>query len=200
MATEHAKAYLEYLDKESRLVGIVSTFALAAAAFAIEKPLSAANATAMADVWRYGAVYVSVGSALLLTAALLFYRQRSLLAYMAGKIALVLARNDLGVTDKVSRRRLLKLFAEVDGWSMWYFYQAGFVAVTAGMAALGVALLSTQVTMLQGPVASTSVSILLTAAAASVAYYRHLHLESKDAKRRRAARITAPGPPSDSRD
>jgi hypothetical protein len=54
-------------------------------------------------------------------AALFFYRQRSLLAWYYGQIALCLTGKD------PTGRGLSGLLDDADSWESWYFYQIGFV-------------------------------------------------------------------------
>jgi len=74
-------AYLEYLDREMTIMGILSTFSVALAALVIERIASAQTLTVLQMVWDKSAIYLLVGSASALVGAALFYKQRSLLAW-----------------------------------------------------------------------------------------------------------------------
>lgn len=79
--------YLEYLDKEMSIMGILSTFCLAVPALVLER-LASATGSELAKIWSLGEPFFWVGSLLLLFSAALFYKERSLLAFYYGRIAL----------------------------------------------------------------------------------------------------------------
>jgi hypothetical protein len=75
------KAYLEYLDKEMTIMGILSTFCVVAASLVIDRTAGAEKTSYLATmIWAHQMGYVLFGSSLLLAAGLFFYLQRSRLA------------------------------------------------------------------------------------------------------------------------
>jgi hypothetical protein len=117
---DRAKLFLGYLDKEMRIMGVLSAFCAATLALALGKivtvkiepetqqrvsmhdaasilvrsPAELSNINDVevgALIWRLGHWYFIGGSAWLLTATLFFYRQRSYLAWYYGQISLLIA-------------------------------------------------------------------------------------------------------------
>jgi hypothetical protein len=119
MPDDKTKLYLEYLDKEMTIMGILSTFAVAAVSFVLNKFLSVEDnkQILLLDVWTHGSSYIIAASALMLISALYFYRQRSLLAWHYGQICLCLNR-------KPSEVR--KFLDDADSWETWIHYKWAF--------------------------------------------------------------------------
>jgi hypothetical protein len=92
---EGAKLYLDYLDKEMNIMGILSAFCVAAVAFALKEVLGAQSSTSLANVWTNGAWQILIGSVLILGAAVGFYVERSTLAWYYGQISLTLAAPEI---------------------------------------------------------------------------------------------------------
>jgi hypothetical protein len=79
---EKTKIYLEYLDKEMTIMGLLSTFALVALGATLNGVLGAESyrQNVLRSVWEKGHWNVIAGSIWMLLAALGFYFQRSRLA------------------------------------------------------------------------------------------------------------------------
>ncbi|HEV3100507.1 MAG TPA: hypothetical protein VGY75_12405 [Candidatus Udaeobacter sp.] len=113
--------YLGYLSKEMNIMGILSTFCVAVPALVLERLASAAKDTDLATIWTSGKTYFWIASALLLVSASLFYKQRSLLAFYYGRIALgEPPLPHVSVPD-------YKTWTDwADSWTTWIPYHAAF--------------------------------------------------------------------------
>jgi hypothetical protein len=118
------KAYLEYLDKEMTIMGILSTFCVAAAALIIDRVGSAEHNSFFGRLAVSHIVQVLIGSGLLMLAGLYFYLQRSTLAYFYGSICMSIARQYR--QDSETGRWLIA----VDSWATWLRYRLGFMFLT----------------------------------------------------------------------
>ena len=127
------KIYLDYLDKEMSIMGILSTFCVAALALVLDKVVSATAGSNLAKVWEHGYPYVIFGSGLMLLASLSFYRQRSLLAWHYGQISLCIARSKEDIKNRLK---------ESDSWATWIHYRAAFGFLIVAFVEYGFALLS----------------------------------------------------------
>jgi hypothetical protein len=106
MNDKKVEIYLNYLDKEMTIMGILSTFAIAVPAFVLERAFSAGSGF-FYDLRTLGQNYLLTGSALMLLAAAAFYKQRSQLAWYYGQIALgVCLSNSFGCALKPVHRVL----------------------------------------------------------------------------------------------
>jgi hypothetical protein len=122
------KGYLGYLDKEMSIMGVLSAFSVTVLSLYLFKVAGAEDKDgALADVWRHAPWCALAASLLQLFAALLFYRQRSLLAWHYGQIALARAQNAV----------VGELLDEADSWATWILYRWGFTALTLGLAGYG---------------------------------------------------------------
>lgn len=115
MNEKKVEIYLNYLDKEMTIMGILSTFAIAVPAFVLERAFSAGSGF-FYDLRTLGQNYLLTGSALMLLAAAAFYKQRSQLAWYYGQIAL-----DIALARPVLEDRL----KDADSWSTWLPYNFG---------------------------------------------------------------------------
>lgn len=112
MVKERIEVYLEYLDKESNIMGILSSFCVLAAGIVVERVLSA-DAGYLKRIADQSNVFVLVGAGLMLYAGVRYYRQRSQIAWYYGQIsrAVVEQRNNVA----------LKLVAETDTRGAWRY-------------------------------------------------------------------------------
>jgi len=119
------KFYLEYLEKEMTIMGLLSTFCVAVVALVLEKVLGAKASENMflADIGQHGRWPLMVASAWMIFAAFYFYRQRSRLAWLYGQIALSLSKNPLETKDWLM---------EADAWTTWLHYHAAFAFMVLG--------------------------------------------------------------------
>jgi hypothetical protein len=112
-------SYVEYLDKEMTIMGILSAFSVLIAGLSLDHTMGAASGTPLADTWQHSGVLVAMASAASLMAAFKFYLERSLLAWYYGQLALAETRRD---TDKIS-----ELLVDADAWDTWLQYRLGFM-------------------------------------------------------------------------
>lgn len=120
MAFGEPKEYLEYLDKEMTIMGILSTFCVAAAALVVDRVGTAEHDSFFRTLSRDHAVSVFVGSGFLFVAGLCFYLQRSKLAHFYGSICISTIHPGYHPWDT---SRWLK---EAYSWRTWLRYRAGF--------------------------------------------------------------------------
>jgi len=121
--TMDPKGYLEYLDKEMTIMGLLSAFAVAVTSFATERTLNAEKGF-LNQIAAIGKLHVLAGAASALLAALFFYLQRSHLAWYYGQTTLAQAR---GASSPASVEDWLTWS---DGWDGWLSYQTGFAVLT----------------------------------------------------------------------
>jgi hypothetical protein len=119
------KPFLEYLDKEMTVMGLLSAFSVALASVAAERVASAEKGL-LHCIWVAGWPHVIAGAAIALAAAFLFYLQRSHLAWYYGQIALAQSRGSTSVAAWLTA---------ADGWNAWLRYQTGFIALSTSAAA-----------------------------------------------------------------
>jgi len=120
MPVGEPKEYLEYLDKEMTIMGILSTFCVAAAALVIERVGTAEHESLFRTLLQDHPLSVFVGSGFLMAAGLCFYLQRSRLAHFYGSICMSMTQP--GYHDWDTSRWLLEAYS----WRTWLRYRAGF--------------------------------------------------------------------------
>lgn len=128
------KSYLDYLEKEMTIMGVLSTFCVGMPALTIERVAGADGGTNLAKLWSVSDKYMIVGSVAMLIAALYFYRQRSRLAWHFGQICLAVSPYHREV-DK-----LVDQLADADSWATWISYRTAFVFTGLGFLEYGIAL------------------------------------------------------------
>jgi hypothetical protein len=114
------KQYLEYLDKEMTIMGILSTFCVAAASLVVDRVCSADKESFFRNLSVHQTTSIFLGSGLLVAAGLCFYLQRSRLAHFYGGIAMSLAHPG---NHKWETNSWLK---EAYSWNSWLRYRTGF--------------------------------------------------------------------------
>ena len=124
-------AFIEYLDKEMNIMGILSVFCVAVAGLSIDRTAGAAALSALSVCWQRSAPLIASGAFAALLAALFFYRQRSTLAWYAGQLALA------EVTAKPEKAA--DLLADADAWETWISYRFAFIWLHASFLWLGLA-------------------------------------------------------------
>jgi hypothetical protein len=120
------KAYLEYLDREMTIMGILSSFCIAVVALVL-KSVAGADSTSgwlFHDLSNHRMVEVSLGCAFLVLAAFCFYLQRSKLALTYGAICMAYAHHD---PEHWEGDRWL---IEADSWDLWLRYRTGFMLLS----------------------------------------------------------------------
>jgi multisubunit Na+/H+ antiporter MnhB subunit len=125
---DNLKTYLDYLDKEMTIMGILSTFCILTMGFVAEKLFFPDKESAY-KFWQTVNILCMLGLSGLLFAALAFYRQRSLLAWFYGQLSLYKAKGD--------DAEVKKLLDESDSWYHWKWYQTGFGSLAFAFFELG---------------------------------------------------------------
>jgi hypothetical protein len=126
MATD-TKKYLDYLDKEMTIMGILSAVAIAAPAGVLNALLGTKDYF-KDQLWAAGPFFVVIGSILCVLSAALFYKERSLLAWYYGQMCLTESLDD---GNDISRQ-LRVYMRDADSWETWIPYSWGFTALVAG--------------------------------------------------------------------
>jgi uncharacterized protein len=119
------KKYLEYLDKEMSIMGILSAVCVIAPGGILSTVLASDKGPANA-FWSTSGFFIIAGAALSIIAALFFYRQRSTVAWFYGQICLT----EVLDTDNLSKAR--DLLRQADSWAAWWPYSWGFTFLIAG--------------------------------------------------------------------
>lgn len=119
---EKPEPYLQYLDKEMGIMGILSTFCIAVPSLILERLLTAKE-NELARIWTNGEVYFWIASVLMFFAASLFYKQRSLLAFYYGRIS-------MGKPPEIDKDRMGNTLVDwkdwADMWTTWIPYNVAF--------------------------------------------------------------------------
>jgi len=125
--------YLDYLDKEMTIMGILSTFCIAAVALVLDRIGSAdlEKKTLFALLWRDQRLFVLLGSSCVALAAALFYQQRSALAWFYGQISLSIESPSINGIETDD------WYKDADSWATWTPYQSAFTALTVGITFYG---------------------------------------------------------------
>lgn len=130
--TPDAKPYLEYLDKEMTIMGVLSAFAASALAAVLWKMADAEPSKASLVSGLIKAPwFIIVATALNLLSALAFYRQRSLLAWHYGQIALTAVGQPGKTVEEQSQ--------DADGWDTWVHHWRGWAWLSLGFLGYGLA-------------------------------------------------------------
>jgi len=123
------KPYLEYLDKEMTIMGILSAVCVAAPA-GILSTIVTKDGDVAKSLWQVGHFFIVSGSAFSVLASLFFYKERSLLAWYHGQICFAEAMN-----SKSSKLYDLRVwFRDADSWETWVPYSWGFTFLDAAFA------------------------------------------------------------------
>ena len=131
--TEDPNPYLEYLNKEMTIMGVLSAFSIGTTALVIDKTIGGEKG-ALKELWPTHAECLLAGIAALTLSALLFYRQRSYLAWYYGQIALARVK---GAAADAPLSQWLK---DVDSWETWIHYRSAFLALSFAFVELALAL------------------------------------------------------------
>ena len=118
--------YLDYLDKEMTIMGILSTFCVAVVALVLDRVCGAEKPTLFLLVRTEQGHYLWPATVSFSAAAALFYKQRSDLAWFYGQIALSLER------PSVCSQSTIDLHRDADSWATWVPYQSAFTALGIG--------------------------------------------------------------------
>ncbi len=161
---ERVKLYLDYLNVEMNILGILAAFCATAMGLIFSAVISAEKEFAK-SLWEYGHWYFVAGTILMGLGALSFYRQRSGLAWYYGQISLSLH------PARVVKYGTVELLKDADSWDTWWHYHCGFAFTCAAFAEylLGIvaaitnpAIVSFKLTVLfTGAIAIVSIATLL---------------------------------------
>ena len=140
---EATKIYLDYLDKEMTIQGILSAFCVTAAAVVFDRILGVDAKSAsvlIASLQQKSAIYIFAAVTSLVLAALFFYLQRSKLAWLHGQISFAVAHEMRGMNVPDDTNTVAGGLAIGNSWSLWNCYKSGmsWLAATAAEAALAV--------------------------------------------------------------
>jgi hypothetical protein len=127
-AIADCKPYLNYLDQEMTIMGILSTFCIAVISLVLDRLWGADKESFFRTLWESQEHSIIIGSALLVVAASFFYIQRSHLAYFCGGISMTIACPPKGEDEW----QLVNWLKEVDSWHTWRYYRIGFTALILG--------------------------------------------------------------------
>jgi hypothetical protein len=121
------KPYLEYLDKEMTIMGILSAASIAAPAGILSTIVSKDGSLTTA-LWNAGPLFIVAASVLCVAAAFCFYKERSQLAWLYGQICLTEALNE----NEAVHARLREWLSQADSWESWWPYSWGFTFLVTG--------------------------------------------------------------------
>ena len=129
-------AYVGYLDKEMTIMGVLTGFCVVGGGLVLDRTLGASEAGVLGKLWMNESPSILLLAACLFVAGLLFYRQRSLLAFYYGQLLLTETR-----LSYVGGRGL-QLLEDADAWDTWCSYDAAFWFVFAAAAYAVIAIVS----------------------------------------------------------
>ncbi|HEY0795458.1 MAG TPA: SET domain-containing protein [Acidisarcina sp.] len=119
------KQYLDYLDKEMSIMGILTAASVIAPGGVLNAALTSDKGQ-MTALWNADHFFILSGSVFCTLAALFFYKERSTLAWYYGQISL---EEIVGAKDSIKLREWLK---EADSWETWWPYDWGFIFLVTG--------------------------------------------------------------------
>jgi hypothetical protein len=156
--TDPTGNYCEYLDKEMTIMGLLTAFAVVVPALVLDRTAGAVKkegVTILASLWDGPSrTYLGVGCLMCFLAALMFYLQRSALAFWYGQLRF--SQTDASYAGLTTKNILL----EADSWATWRSYASGFVFLIVGFVCFGeVLFLPDLISTL--PVISSVVTIVL---------------------------------------
>jgi hypothetical protein len=114
-------------------LGVLSTFSIGFASLVLDRILSNADKiTFFKTLWSQHIGSVLGATGILLTAAWMFYKQRSDLGYFYGGIAISVAK-----PPPVGEWSLQNWLVEASSWSTWVFYRIGITTLILGFLVYG---------------------------------------------------------------
>ena len=117
---DRVKHYLDYLDKEMSIMGVLSTFSVAVPSLLLERIIASSPQSighqSLQDLLSFGTPFLTVACALMFIAAAFFYKQRSLLAWYYGQTSL-----EMGLPN-YTELRLDQWLRDADSWETWLPY------------------------------------------------------------------------------
>ena len=132
---EDVSLYLDYLEKEMTIMGVLSAFCALAPALAIKELLenSGSPPNYLGEIWLTGRPFILSATALILAAAGFFYGQRSTLAWFYGQISLAF------IDPEMTGRSVAQWLRDADSWATWNRYKRSFLYLTFGAIGYGAA-------------------------------------------------------------
>jgi hypothetical protein len=128
---EMVKFYIDYLDKEMTIQGVLSVFCVDAAGLFGEKILGAPEkTTVLGELQALSYWYVVATIIALILAAFLFYAQRSWLALLLGQISLAVSRLADNRQKNPDEFSAFQWMDDADSWRTWDRYLAGLACLT----------------------------------------------------------------------
>jgi hypothetical protein len=141
--SDSVKPYLDYLDKEMTIQGLLSAFCVAASAAAFDRILGAEHPSPLVSYFQRSCQpYILTAILALMLAGLLFYLQRSELAWLHGQISLDATRRMEGIDPPDDSYTLAECIFVADSWTLWNRYKWGLTLATVGATEVGLALAS----------------------------------------------------------
>lgn len=126
--------YLEYLDREMRILGILSTFCVAVAALIVNSVMNAAESSYLQKLWCHEEVALVICLGAILWAALEFFRQRHHYLFRYGQISLwVVHHEESKICDELRR---------AEAWSSQRRYKRGRLALYLTFIEFGIAVIA----------------------------------------------------------
>ncbi len=130
--------FVDYLNTEMTIMGILSTFCMLVVGgfVSILANIAKDQAEWLRTFWPEQRAFLFCGFGLVLVAAFLFYRQRSIMSYYVGQIYLSSHYEELADGSAQD------LHARANGWITWRFYRQAFICLFSAVALLGRACLA----------------------------------------------------------
>lgn len=119
--------YLDYLEKEMNLMGILSAFCILTVGLTLKEIIESTNVNVNAMLRSPTNWYIIIGSSALAVAALLFYCERSCLAWYHGQISLAAKYAEL------TGKPLKEWLKDADSWKTWNCYHWAFPLLGIGL-------------------------------------------------------------------
>ena len=140
---DSAKSYLDYLDKEMTIQGILSVFCVGFSAAVFDRVLRVTDTTntdLIKNLQTNSLSFVLAAIIATMVAALFFYCQRSKLAWLHGQISLAVTRTMKHIPTPPDGYEFGEGLEIGDSWSLWNSYLMGwsFLSVAAANALFAV--------------------------------------------------------------
>ncbi len=126
----NTKPFVEYLDKEMTIMGILSAFSVATPA-GILVVVTGKDSSVGKELWNNSQLFLIAGSFFCIFASAFFYKERSDLAWFYGQLSLATVRHP---HDNQTGRSLSEWLIEADAWSTWWPYCCGWTSLITGFA------------------------------------------------------------------
>jgi hypothetical protein len=138
---DNEKIYLDYLDKEMTIMGILSTFCIASLLVSVNSFILPGKDCKTNPYWDQSPWFCSLGLVGFLGAGLSFYKQRSQLAYYFGQISLNMVRKKM--------KEVKDLLDMSDSWSAWNSYKSGFGFLSISFCQFAFVLINSRIRTIQ---------------------------------------------------